>query len=734
MNDVIKVKLVPAWDLYPKTTSDYRVYSCTTRDIEAPLKFNQYGNFVINGEMQELNLGEEYDAELQEVQHPRYGVGYKVIRIYQELPQTVEGQYAFLKTIINENYAEAIREVYPNEINIIQLIRDGELDYSKIKGIGDSVFERIQQSVNENFELQDVIVELSPLGVTNTIIRKLVAHYNGNTSLVLQKIKQNIYVLCEEVSGIGFKKVDEYALKSGVKEDSPYRINACIEYLLGKEEGNGHCWIEREELIEHVMDESDLEYKVISEHIKSNDFNKDRKFYLDNWRIGLYKNYYYESKIAEFLVELMNSPVKTIMENFDERIKEIEQEQGFEFTEEQLDAIKACVNNNVVLISGRAGSGKSSVLKGVIGVLREYTYETCSLSGKASQRIIEATGLTSQTIHRLLGYNRSGGFGYERNNRLALDVIALDEASMVDGFIFYKLVSAIKEGGKLIILGDVEQLPPIGVANVFRDMIDSGIIPTVELTKVHRQAQRSGILSYANMVRDGIQINDRGDFKNKTVGELQDLTLIPFERKPDIASHIIDICNKVKNRIDISEFQIIVPMKERGDLSTRSLNLELQPIFNKNQEEGLRKNGYEFKTNDKIIKRGNDYDNSVHNGTLGFIVKILVDNKEADFKFFSKEEFVKYSQEDMKDIDMAYALTVHSNQGSQYKNVICALDFSAYVLLSRQLVYTMLTRASEKCMFLFENEALRYAIDNNVAVQRNTFLLELLQYTKATFD
>lgn len=734
MSDVIKVKLVPTWDLYPKTTSDYRVYSCTTRDIEAPIKFNQYGDFVINGEMQELELGEEYDAELQEVQHPRHGLGYKVLRVYQELPQTVEGQYAFLKTIINENYAEAIRRAYPNEINIIQLIRDGELDYSKIKGIGDSVFERIKQSVNENFELQDVIVELSPLGVTNTIIRKLVAHYDDNASLVLQKIKKNIYILCEEVSGIGFKKVDEYALNKGVPEDSPYRINACIEYILGKEEGNGHCWIERDELIECVMNETDLEYKIISEHLKSDSFKQDKRFYSDDWRIGLYRNYYYENKIADFIIELTNKPTKTIVENLEKKIKAIEEQQGFEFTDEQIEAIRESVNNNVVLISGKAGSGKSSVLKGIIGVLNDYTYETCSLSGKASQRIIEATGLSSKTVHRLLGYNISGGVLYDRDNPLPHDSIALDEASMVNNLIFYKLSSAIKEDGKLIILGDIEQLASMGAGAVFLDMIKSGVLKVCELTKVHRQAQKSGILSYANKVRDGLQINDRGDYENKTVGELQDLTLIPFERKPDIASHIIDICKKIKDRIDLNEFQVIVPMKERGNLSVKNLNIELQAIFNPSKKEGLKRNGYEFKAGDKIIKRGNDYEaangKGVFNGTLGRVEWVDLKNKRLAFKFLGIEELVVYSQEEMKEsrkgIDMAYALTVHSNQGSQYKNVICALDYSAYKLLSRQLVYTMLTRASCKCMFLFENEALRYAINNN-ETERNTFLQELLQ-------
>lgn len=727
MEENIKIKLTPIKDLYPKTASDYRIYSCTTEEIEK-VKLNEYLNFVITGEMPELQLFEEYDAELQETMSPKYGIGYKVISIKREIPKTVEGQYAFLRTIIAESYVKAIQAAYPNEINIVDMICNGTLDYKNIKGIGDAVFQRIQNAVKENLEIQDLLTELSALGVTRTIINKLVEHYNGNTQLVLHKIRNNIYVLCEEVSGIGFKKVDKYALERGVKPDSPYRIMACMDYWLKKEEEEGNCWLDKDILIEKVMDETDLDYKTILNVIK-NDAAKSNQFYIDEYRIGRYKTYQYEYKIAEYVKKMNQNPVLTVVNDLDARIKEIETIQGFEFTDEQINAIKTCVENNIVVISGRAGSGKTSVLKGVLGVLNNYTYMTCSLSGKAVQRITEATGLHSKTIHRLLGYIPGKGFSYNEKNKLFEDIIVLDEASMVNSYIFSVLISAIKDGGKLIILGDTEQLPSIGAGNVLNDLIASGVVKVCELTKVHRQAQMSGILSYANMVRDGIQINKRGDYETKTVGELQDLTLIPFkkEERDDIPRLIVDICRKVKDRINLDEFQIIVPMKERGGLATKALNLQLQPIFNPNQDEGLRKNGYEYKVGDKIIKRGNDYDNDVYNGTLGYVIVINHEDKIADFKFVSKDEFVKYTLEDMKDIDMAYALTIHSNQGSEYENVICALDFSAYNLLSRQLVYTMLTRAKKKCMFLFENEALRYAIDTDASIQRNTFLLELLR-------
>jgi exodeoxyribonuclease V alpha subunit len=752
MSEVFKVKLSPQWDLYPKTTSDFRIYSCKTEDVDIPIEFDGQGKFVINGDMQELRLGDDYIAEIQEFSHPKYGISYKVISIKQEIPKTAEGQYAFLSTIIPLSYVDGIQAKYPKEKNIVDMIREGTLDYSDIKGIGDSVFLKIQKQVNENFEIQDALIELTPLGVTNKIIRKLIKHYGGSVALTLEKIKKNIYILCEEVSGIGFRKVDEYALASGVEPESPYRMNACIEYLLGLEEKEGHCWIDRDNLIESVMDEAELEYKTISSHLKGDAFNPDEKFYLDDGRVGLQKNYYYENEISKYLMELLNQEdsIPVDEEEIDGIIAEIEKELGFELTDAQQSAIRDSIHHNVLIISGRAGSGKSTNLKGVIqanlkvmensgmedeydideesedGVILVRPYETCSFSGKASQRIIEATGLSSQTMHRVLGYNPNKGFKYNKNCKLPIHLVALDEASMVNSYMFHKLMSAIRVGGKLIIIGDVEQLPPIGAGAVFIDMINSGVIPVVELLEVHRQAKRSGILLTANQIRDGLQINSRNSYETRKVGELEDLTLIPFERKPDIAAYIIDICERVKDRVDLMEFQVIVPTKDRGDLSTMNLNLSLQQVFNPSDEEGMKRNGYEFRVGDKIIKRGNDYTNNVYNGTLGYIIKIDLEKKEAEFSFTGRNDIVTYSQEDMKDIELAYALTVHSNQGSQYKTVICALDYSAYKLLSRQLCYVMLSRASESCMFLFENEALRYAIETDATIERNTFLPELL--------
>lgn len=723
MNKYEQLKVIPVRELY--YNNDYGIYACEV-DESIDIERNKFGNIVIKGVLPRLTIGREYIVNLKQLAN-----GYEVESIRQELPHTIEEKHIFLRSILPESYAESLIEAYPHDEDIITKIREGTLDYSNIKGIGHIVFKRIQNIVNENYEIQEALIELSKYGITYRIIKRLIDHFKGSPTLVVQKVKENVYCLTE-VEYLGFITVDKYALNNGVPKDSPYRIEAAIEYVLKEEESNGHCWLPKEAVIKKTAEITKLEPNVIDSFIESEDFKTNKKFYYNENKIGLYKNYYYESKIAENLIRLMKYKNNFKVDNLEEKIKTIQNEQGFEFTDEQLNAIKKAVEENVLIISGRAGSGKTSILKAIIKLLNKYSYETCALSGKAVQRIIESTGLNSKTIHRLLGFEPKTGFAYNQNNRLPATIVVLDECSMVNSQLFYHMVSAIQDGSKFIIIGDIEQLPPIGVGAVLKDMIDSGIIPVVELTKVHRQALRSGILLAANHIRDGLQITKRNEFNTKVIGELRDLIIYPCPKGTNIQSKVIELCLNVKDKVDIMDFQVIVPLKTRGALSTKELNNLLQPIFNPNTEEGIKCNGYEFKIGDKIIKHGNDYNNGIFNGTLGIIKWIDKNEKIVGFKFIGTDKEVAYGYDDLKTIDLAYALTGHSTQGSQFKYVLLALDFSAYTLLNKQWVYTGLTRASHKCAFVFENEALRYAIRKNDIIKRNTFLKDLLvEYSKS---
>jgi len=352
--------------------------------------------------------------------------------------------------------------------------------------------------------------------------------------------------------------------------------------------------------------------------------------------------------------------------------------------------------------------------------LSNYSYATCAISGKAAQRIEESTGLRSSTIHRLLGYNPAQGWTYDNNNPLEEDIVALDEGSFLDSYLAHKLIRAIKPGSKLIIIGDTGQLTAIGAGSVLEDLINSKVVPVISLTQVHRQAEKSGILSIANKVREGKQIISKEDYKTHVFGELQDLYVMPYSQKESVYNKLIAICSQYKE--DILDFQVIVPMKTRGVLCVNNLNKELQEIFNNNYKNKIYYGKKEFRSRDKVIQKGNNYEKGIFNGTIGVIDYIDEKNKVVAIKFTGHNDSIYFNYDELEDIQLAYAITGHSYQGSQSKYTVIALDYSAFLLLSRQWIYTALSRAEKSCILICELDALRYAIQNNQQNKRNTFL------------
>lgn len=719
MSEQIELELVPSYKLW--YVNGFGVYACSSRspDIEYNKK---YDNFILNGEMPELVLGKTYRMVVELKYHKKHGKGYEFQYMKHNKATTTHDQHDFLRSILSESQCEPLIEAHPSE-DIIQMIRDNTLDYSKIKGIGDKTYQKIKDKITENIDIQEALVELTKYGVTYTIIKKLLARYNNSPDLVIQKVKNNPYILCEEVNGLGFKKVDVYALKMGIDPDSPYRILSAVEYIIKEEESNGHCWIRLDYAVEKT---SELTSQPEDEIIEFLNGSKPKTLYMDDLRIGSIKIYKEEKEIANKLNQLIHSKSKFHVSNVDSKIKAIEEKQGFEFTDEQLNAIKESIDHNVLIVSGKAGVGKSVLLRGIINVLNNYTYETCAFSGKAAQRIVEGAGLKSKTIHRLLQYVQGKGFTYKADNEVPIEIIVLDEGGMVNTQLFHALTTAVANNSKLIILGDIGQLAALGCGRCFIDMIESGKVKVCELTQVHRQAKKSGTLLAANMIREGRQIVNSGDYNAKSIGELNDLHLHPKRSGEEVYDHIIELCTKYKDKADLMEFQIIVPLNKRGLISTSSLNPVLQNIFNNTSEEGLKRGSVCFKKNDKIIKNGNDYDNGIFNGTMGKVIEVDYDERVLTIAFSGTNEIVKYGQDQLMSIDLAYALTVHRCQGSQFKQVILALDYSAYKILNRQIIYTGLTRTSETCVFVFELKALRNGISKNEVDNRNTYLKEML--------
>lgn len=713
MEEPIKIKLVPRRSLYQD--EDYQVYACTTEETSKVELDSVYNTFVISGEMPKLQIDHEYEAELEETKY-KGRTSYKVVKINIPIPLTIEEKHNFLRSILPPSQAEGLIASYPNE-DIIQLFKEDKIDIDKVKGIGRKTYHIVKEKVLQSLEYYEAIGKLAKYDLTYNIVKKIVDKY-GSTAMALKKIEENPYVLTE-IEGFGFIKVDEIALKLGVPKDDPIRIEAAGVYILNKVGEEGHCWEKIEDFYKKIIKFLDIDEDIIKNAIQ----NSDKFIFIKN-TIGLKHIFNRELNIKNKLYKLMKYKNNFVVEDIENKIRAIEEEQGFKFTEEQKNGIYKVIENNVVIISGKAGSGKTSLLKGIFKVLSHYKHMACALSGKAAQRIAESTGFEAQTIHRGLAYHPKYGFRYNEHRKLPVDIVNLDEGSMVDSYLFEKLINAIEYGKKLIILGDIEQLPPIGAGNVMRDLIESGKVPVVELTKVHRQALRSGILLAANHVRSGKQLMKNSDLKPKIIGELKDLYLIPKMSSEEIFDSILKSAQKAKESgINIMDFQVIVPMKDRGLNCTKKLNIELQQIFNPNDSEFLQRGDFKFKTKDKVIKNGNDYDNEVFNGTMG-----IVDYVGEDFLqvVFDNGKRVTYEKKNLSEIDLAYALTIHRCQGSQFPYVIIGVDYSSFILLSRQLIYTALTRASKGCKLIFEPKALEYAVNNNDSNKRNTYLKQLM--------
>lgn len=720
--------------VWSSTQNDFKIYGAipvNESDIEEHgLKFNQYNNLTLNGVLPRLNEGVAYQAKLKEKNHPKYGISYEVISIHQDVPTSASEQKAYLKTILTESQVNNIYDVYNEETDIINLFQDNTFDYNSVKGMGEHMYNIVRSKIISNLELQEALVALSKYGLTYNIISKLVKKY-GSAKLVVQKIEENPYTLTE-VDGIGFIKCDTYALSMGVKHDSINRIEACVNYVLEDEsEKNGHCWITISGLIKRCAELMEIGTEHIQKYIEN---CNDKKLYINEDKIAKVNSYNHEKWLGQAVKRLLAEKPKPI-ENLEERIIQAEQKQGFQFTDEQKDAIRLAVENNVIIITGKAGTGKTTILKGIIDVLKSSddfkNYFTCALSGKASQRIEESTGLQSSTMHRLLGWNaETNGFHYNHENKLPKGVGVLDEGSMVNSYMFCSLASAMETGSKFIILGDTEQLEPIGSGTPLKDMIDSDFVPVAFLTQVHRQAMKSGILTTANEIREGIQINEKDNYEDQVLGELKDLYFHPYRRADSVKKQIIKSCKQYLKSpsFDLMKFQVIVPMKSRGDICTKNLNIELQQIFNPDMKRILSRNGYDFKVGDKIINKGNNYDDNIFNGTIGRIVEIGNDSEFGDYMDinFVGNGIIRYFGDNLGRIDMAYVLTIHSTQGSQWENVIVGFDYSAYVLLSRQLIYTAITRAEKLCILTCENDALIHAIRTNKVSKRNTFLKDML--------
>lgn len=698
---------------------------------------------VFKGNMPEPVRGATYIIVADYVEDPKWGNQYNIKSIYSDISfdkEDKKGKEKFLLSIFTPNQVSAMYEIYDDPFSIL----DAE-DVEKlvqIKGCGIKTADNWIRKFKKNINIARIFVELDEYGLTNNMIKRLMERYHS-PDLIIEKVKTNPYVLVNEVEGIGWKRADEIALAGHIEFDSPTRIGAYIVYYLNRCGDEGYSWITPDQLLGSILD--NLGEEVPDENITTAIRELGNKLWWNEEKdkIGLSKYYNIEHKVAEELIRIRNAKSNICCDDWEEHIDHLERVQGWKFTDEQMNGIKTVLNNNITIITGLAGTGKTSVVSGVLEALNHYSSVMCALSGRAASRMSEVTGKEGFTIHRLLGFPKGAPdyqcFEYNQDHKLGADIYILDEISMVDAKIFYYLLRAIPDGAKLICLGDSGQLESIGCGNVAYDMIHSSEIPTIELTKIHRQAAKSAIITQSIAVRNSKQIIPKNWTGVETRGELQDLELHCYSDSSNTFYNIMEIFSRLMAQKDfnIMDCQIIVPIKVRGDACAYNINNTVQELYNppaKNKKEITRISNdktFILREGDKVINVINNYKlkTPIYNGNIGTIKSISY-SEELDSRIITVD-FVGIGNVDVPEdcwlgIELGYAITVHKYQGSQSKYIIFGLDFSSYALLTRELVYTGITRAQKKCYLVCQTGALRYATMQQSISKKQTHLQDCL--------
>lgn len=694
--------------------------------------------------------------------HEIYGDTYELVYISKCIDvSSKDKQKEFLKNVLNENLVDKLFDEYDD---VIKLLEERDVkSLMKIKGIGNQVALKMIDEYEESKDYSSIYMELGQLGLTHTFIKKLVDFYHSPDT-VIDVVRNNPYDLVR-VDGVGFKKADEVACKVGIGQYDIRRIKGFLLHHLNKQGEAGKSYLNYQELMKALYDTLGfVPEEVVNATAKQMIDNEDVVVLENGTKIALKRFYDLEKNIMNELLRLQIGRIKVIESDTDEFeselhkdyipksfnignwetiIQRVEEEQGFTFTDEQKAAIKLSLDNHVMALTGLAGAGKTSTANGICSLYDNYNILACALSGKASVRITEATGLPASTIHRALGY-QNGQFMFNKDNKLAVDIVLIDEATMINGTLFLSLLEAIPTGAKVIIMGDVQQLTPIGNCQVFADILDSNVLPVVKLTKPHRQALMSGIIPTSIKVANQEQIFGNGFEGNEILGELKDMELDITSSKESMSDTIINhFQTEMVKYNDIMEVQVCVPMRLKGELSCYNLNTKIQNIYNpkfndskeieillEKKNEDTKK--YLIRVGDKVLNTKNNYKcvnvegdtTPVFNGNIG-IVKEIEDNGYCTIDFVGIGEVV-FSKTDSKNLELAYACTVHKMQGSGFTSTIVGMDTGSFIMNNSELLYTAITRAKKYCVLVGNNYAISKAIQTKEVKTKQTFLRDML--------
>ncbi|HOM02553.1 MAG TPA: ATP-dependent RecD-like DNA helicase [Acetivibrio sp.] len=675
---------------------------------------------TVVGNMASVNVGAVVSLRGEWKYDSKFGRQFNVYNYKEEIPATVAGIEKYLgsglvKGIGPVNAKRIVKVFKEDTIRIIEEEPDRLIE---VPGIGRKRVDMIKEAWQNQKEIKNVMLFLQSHGVSTAFAVKIFKTYGSDS---INIVKDNPYRLADDIWGIGFKTADKIAQNMGYDKESYARIRSGIMYALNEFANDGHCFAKKDELVNKASEllGVDLEkaeaavYHMLEE--KSIMMEEGDAVYLPPF-------YYSEVGVAKRIREITETKSAYALFNFDEMIENLQRECNVQYDEVQIEAIKNAVASKFMVLTGGPGTGKTTTTLAIIKAFQKLDAAVllAAPTGRAAKRMSEATGMEAKTIHRLLEYSPQDGYKKNEDNPLECDVLIIDETSMIDIILMYNLLKAVSNNTVVILVGDVDQLPSVGAGNVLKDIIDSETVTVVRLTRIFRQARGSAIITNAHRI-------NRGEYPALKGGKNSDFFFIEEEEPEKIVELVRELCTKrlpgYYKVSPLNDIQVLCPM-QRGVVGAQNLNRVLQETLNSSSV-SIKYGGTIYKVNDKVMQIKNNYDKNVFNGDMGIITDIDHEEKTVRIKFDDTE--VEYDVTELDEVTLAYAVTVHKSQGSEYNFVVAPFTMQHYMMLQRNLLYTCVTRAKKALVLVGSQKALGYCIRNSKSSDRNTRLAQRLK-------
>lgn len=687
------------------------------------------GQTTVVGNMPHLMPGEQVRLEGQWREHPKFGRQFHVTTHSRELPASINGIRRYLASGrikgIGPVMAERLVQFFGKDVlDVLDNTPDRLLE---VEGLGPKTLEGIKTSWDEQREIRNVMLFLQSHEVPPTYAGRIFARY-GNQAV--EKLRENPYELAYEIRGIGFKTADNMALKLGFTEDSPERLEAGLVYTLFQYAEQGHMFYPGDELVHKVSetlgvgDTGKVDAALARLEERKRVVVEDLPEQAVLRAVFLRHFHNWEAEIASRLMALVSHPAPVNEHKLESALPTLEQQLGVALSQEQREAVfEACVNKTFILTGG-PGTGKTTITQAVVQGLGKLGYKVklAAPTGRAAKRLSEATGASASTIHRMLGFSPDGAFAYNEEKKLKADALIVDEASMLDCQLCVHLLRALPLTCRLILVGDVHQLPSVGAGNILEDFLQSRAVPCKHLTHIFRQAQESLIVVNAHRFNQGL-------FPTASAKKPPEADFFWVEQdEPSRVQEIITqlVCERIPAIYGLDplrDVQVLSPM-HKGEVGTQQLNAVLQDTLNA-EGVSLSRGNQVFRQGDRVLQTRNNYEKDVFNGDLGWITGIQTAEQTMQVDFEGRD--LSYEQGELDELTLAYAVSVHKSQGSEYPAVILPIVTQHYMLLQRNLIYTALTRAKSLAVLVGNSKALGIALNRKRGAERYTHLTYRLQ-------